>query len=110
MKEQTKKYIENIDNYLITTYGEVKPEWEMIISILGDTYDEYLEMQEIIKETGLYNPQTGRKNPLIASVKDARATIFKLTQHLGISPYADAKIKVPDCDDTEDYITNLTNG
>lgn len=105
---ETTKYIEKIKEYLIERYGEVKPEWLLLLSLLEDTYDEYLDMKALLEETGMFNPKTYKKNPLIASIKDARATINKMVQHFGISPYSDSKIKkLSEEDDTEEFIESL---
>ena len=89
--KETENYIEKINHYLIEKYSEIKPEWELLLSLLEDTYDEYLDMKALLEETGMFNPKTYKKNPLIASIKDARATINKMVQHFGISPYSDSK-------------------
>lgn len=106
--KETENYIEKINHYLIEKYSEIKPEWELLLSLLEDTYDEYLDMKALLEETGMFNPKTYKKNPLIASIKDARATINKMVQHFGISPYSDSKIKkLNEEDTTEDFIESL---
>lgn len=104
------EYIEQIKNYLKETYGEVKPEWSLTINTLEDTIKRYLEVKAIIDEEGIFFTDTKKKNPLLSTEKDLLATILKLTQKLGISPWDDSKIKVQTEDNTEDYINNLTNG
>lgn len=106
--KETEQYIEKIENYLIEKYSEVKPEWELLLSLLGDTYDEYVDMRNILEETGMFDKTTGKKNPLISSIKDARATINKMVQHFGISPYSDSKIKKLEEDGTDDFLDSLT--
>lgn len=106
--KETENYIEKINHYLIEKYSEIKPEWELLLSLLEDTYDEYLDMKALLEETGMFNPKTYKKNPLIASIKDARATINKMVQHFGISPYSDSKIKKLNEEDTAgDFIESL---
>ena len=106
--KETENYIEKINHYLIEKYSEIKPEWELLLSLLKDTYDEYLDMKALLEETGMFNPKTYKKNPLIASIKDARATINKMVQHFGISPYSDSKIKKLNEEDTAgDFIESL---
>lgn len=107
---ETIEYIEKIKEYLTERYGEVKPEWSLLLSLLEDTYDEYIEMRKIVEETGMFDPKTRKKNPLISSIKDARATINKMVQHFGISPYSDSKIKkLTEDDGTDDFIESLTS-
>lgn len=106
--KETENYIEKIKHYLIEKYSEIKPEWELLLSLLEDTYDEYLDMKALLEETGMFNKTTGKKNPLISSIKDARATINKMVQHFGISPYSDSKIKkLNEEENTEDFIESL---
>lgn len=102
------KAVEAVREYLTSKYGEVKPEWEIIISLLADNIELYKECRESIKENGIYDIETGKKNPLLTTVKDLQATIMKQIQHLGLSPYAVSKIKDAIDDDTEDYIESLT--
>lgn len=109
MKQGTKKIIDSINKYLIEKYGEVKPEWETIMYLLGDNLDLYKECRDSIKQNGIFDVNTYKKNPLLSTCKDLQATIMKQIQHLGLSPYAAAKIKMDVEDDTEDYIESLTN-
>ncbi len=109
MRKGTKKLIESAENYLIEKYGEVKPEWQIILGLLADNLELYKDCRDSIKKNGIYDITTARKNPLISSCKDLQATILKQIQHLGLSPYAQAKIKDSIEDDTEDFIDSLTN-
>lgn len=106
----TKQYIESVTNYLTAKYGEVPQEWDAILILLADNLDLYKECSESVKKNGIYNAETNRKNPLLATMKDLQATIIKQIQHLGLSPYAVSKIKDTPEDDTDDFIDRLTNG
>ena len=108
--EQTENYITQIKNYLIKKYGSIHDEWLMMLSLLADNYEEYNTMVGILKQTGYYDSTTGKKNPLITSIKDSRASIYKIVQHFGISPYADSKIRTMEEDSVDDYIDELTDG
>jgi len=107
--KETQKTIKSIEQHLTAKYGEVQPQWETVIMLLADNLDLYTQCKESIKENGIYNTDNGKKNPLLATLKDLQATIMKQVQHLGISPYAFSKIKVDVEDDTEDYIEGLIN-
>lgn len=109
MKRETKKIIDSINNYLIEKYGEVKPEWHTIIYLLGDNLDLYKECRDSIRQNGIYDITTAKKNPLLSTCKDLQATIMKQIQHLGLSPYAVSKIKDSVEDDSEDFVESLTN-
>lgn len=109
MKQDTRNTIKTIKDYLTDKYGSVKPEWELLLSMLADNIELYKDCKVSLKNNGLYDANTGKKNPLIASIKDIQAQIMKQIQHLGLSPYASSKIKQDIEDDSEDFIEGLTN-
>lgn len=100
--EETKKFMENVESYLIKRYGSVNKEWEGILTILADNLDLYTSIKDSIETNGIYDVSTGKKNPLLTTLKDLQASIMKQIQHLGISPYATAKIA-----DKEEEDSNL---
>ncbi len=102
--------ISNIENYLAQEYGEIKPEWQLLINLLADNVQQYAEVKKSIEENGLFDTTTFKKNPLIATLKDLQATMLKQIQHLGLSPYAQGKIKTaPNKEiDADDFIKSLT--
>lgn len=108
--EQTKNYIDTVKEYLTDTYGSVKPEWDAVIEMLAYNLDLFKECKKSIKDNGIFDRTTGKKNPLLTTIKDLQATILKQIQHLGLSPYAVSKIKKEIEDDSEDFIESLTNG
>ena len=104
--------IKNIKKYLEQEYGTVQPEWELVIELLADNIEQYIAVQNTIEETGLFNPDTYKKNPLISTLKDLQAVMLKQIQHLGISPYSQGKIKITtdEKEETVDFVKNLING
>ena len=97
-----------INKYLIEKYGAVKPEWNLVISLLEDNIELYKQCKESIKENGLYDAETGKKNPLLITLRDTQVQIIKVIQQLGLSPYANSRIKdALEVDD--DFISALTN-
>ena len=108
--KKVEDYLKEVENYLTKKYTKVNPEWIAIIQLLGDNLELYAQCQKSIKENGIYNVENGKKNPLLTTVKDLQATILKQIQHLGLSPYAESKIKIAEDDDTDDFIDNLTYG
>nr|DAQ27514.1 MAG TPA: terminase small subunit [Caudoviricetes sp.]DAU06753.1 MAG TPA: terminase small subunit [Caudoviricetes sp.] len=108
MNKKTKEYILDVRNYLTKLHGEVKAEWEAPLELLADNMELYKQCQESIKQNGIFDPTTGKKNPLLSTMKDLQATILKQMQHFGLSPYANAKIKLTESDETEDFIEELT--
>lgn len=106
----TNKYIKKVEEYLTERYGGVSAEWGVMITLLADNLDLYKDCKESVKQNGLYDTTTGKKNPLLSTIKDIQATIIKQIQHLGLSPYAASKIKKAEVEeDDEDFIEGLTN-
>lgn len=103
----TKKKMKYVEAYLISTYGEVKDEWTSTLTLLADNLDLYDSCMDSLNNTGLFDKVTWRKNPLLSTVKDIQATILKLIQHLGISPYSHSKIRITPEDDTDDFLESL---
>lgn len=106
----TKQYIQNIRDYLVEEYGSVKPEWELTLILLQNTIERYNRVAKIIDKEGIYDSTRGVKNPLLSTEKDLLATILKMSQKLGISPYDKNKIRTQDEDDTEEFLDSLTGG
>lgn len=106
----TQDYIKAVQDYITNKYGKVNAEWEAILMLLADNLDLYKACMKSVKENGIYNSENGKKNPLLATMKDLQATIIKEIQHLGLSPYAVSKIKCEMEDDTDDFIEELTGG
>ena len=79
--KETKKYIQSIIDYISKKYGEVPAEWEAIIYLLADNLDLYNECKDSVKDNGIYNSNSGRKNPLLTTMKDLQATIMKQVQN-----------------------------
>lgn len=109
-KKPTRLYIKNVIEYINSKYGSVPPEWWCIIQLLADNLELYNCCKKSIQENGIYDVTTGRKNPLLSTVKDLQATIIKQIQHLGLSPYAVSKIHDTTEDNTDEFIESLTNG
>lgn len=109
MTKHTKDYISEVEKFLISKYGSVNPEWKALIELLADNLDLYNQCKQSVRNNGIYDANTGKKNPLLATMKDLQASIIKQIQHLGLSPYAISKIKVDAEDDTEDFIEDLIN-
>lgn len=106
----TKDYMSNVESYLTSKYGSVKDEWDTILFLLAENLDLYIECRKSIRQNGIFDRTTGRKNPLLATTKDLQATILKQVQHLGLSPYSSSKIKQETEEDDADFIEMLTNG
>jgi len=107
--KQTRDYLEKVNEYLTEKYGKVNAEWEANIMILADNLDLYKECKKSIKDNGIFDSTTGKKNPLLITIKDLQTQIEKQIKNLGLSPYAASRIKSEVEDDEEDFIESLTN-
>lgn len=107
--KETKKTMKQVEDYLIQKYGEIQPQWEMTLKLMADNLDLLDDCKESVKLNGIYSSVRGVKNPLISTIKDINATLLKLAQQLGITPWSESKIKGGDEDNTEDFITALTD-
>lgn len=108
--KEIKLYMSSVREFLINKYGEMKPEWESTLFILQDTLLRYSQIKKEIDKNGLYDVTSGRKNPLLSTEKDCIATILKLTQKLGVSPWDFTKLDNGDSDneDEDDFLSSLT--
>lgn len=107
--KKTKDYLFAVETFLNNKYGGINDEWGALIYLLADNLELYEECKKSVKENGIYDTSTGKKNPLLCTMKDLQATIHKQIQHLGLSPYAISKIRMNESDDTDDFIDDLTN-
>lgn len=100
----------SVRSYLEGKYGSLKEEWESTLFILQDTLIRYSQIKKEIDKNGLYDINTGRKNPLLSTEKDCIATILKLTQKLGVSPWDFTKLDNGESDneDEDDFLSSLT--
>lgn len=85
-----------IETYLINKYGELQPQWAFTVNTIVENLQMIEDCRAEIKRVGLYNDRTGRKNPLIATIKDCQATNLKAFQQLGLTPWSESKIKGED--------------
>ena len=97
-KRETKKVI---NDYLIKRFGKVNPEWKITINQLVTNLELHDECVKALKEQGMINPKTGKRNELLLTIMQLQASILREIQHLGLSPYSDQKIKSVSTDDSE---------
>lgn len=90
MKSNFRKTVED---YLISKHGKISEEWYQLIDMLEDNLIQYNDIKEEIKVTGLFNPETYKRNPLLSTLKDLQLLIYKQFQMLGISPLYQSKLK-----------------
>lgn len=98
--------IETIKAYLISKYDKISDEWNVIIDMLSDNLEQYNDIKNEIKRTGYFFAETGKRNPLLTSLKDLQLTITKQLQILGIGPLYASKIKNLD-NSTTDVLSSL---
>lgn len=98
-----------IEEYLKTTHGDISPEWQTTLRLIADNLHLYRQCREALDRYGIFDPTTGRKNGLLSTVKDLNATLLKLFVQVGVTPYAQGRIKTPDTETTQDFIGSLLN-
>lgn len=102
------KYIEAINAYLKQKYNQIQPEWQLSIDLLADNIATYEKCKEVVDKVGIYDYETGKKNPLLSTMKETQGVILKQIQHFGLSPYAVSKIKSMAVDDEDEFLEGLT--
>lgn len=108
-----KEYTKEIKESLKQRYGEIKPEWNLLLGILEDSMKRLYQVKKEIDTNGLF--MGNNRNPLLTTEKELVAQILKISQKIGItSPYETASLTkmekcIPEDDTTEDFIQNLTN-
>ena len=105
----TREYMQEVVNYLEQKYGSVPPEWDGILTMYADNIELYKKCKHTLNQEGIYSSQTGKKNPLLITIKDLQASMLQQIKQLGISPYAQSKITCSVEDDEDDFIDKLTN-
>lgn len=98
-----------IEEYLKTTHGDISPEWGTTLRLIGDNLHLYRQCREAVEKYGIYNPTTGRKSPLLSTLKDLNTTLIKQFSEIGITPYSQGRIKRPDTETPQDFIGSLLN-
>ena len=110
--EETQEYINAVEAYLTSTYGNIKDSWKPLIQMLATEYDLYLATQEAIKSNGiLIQTKNGMaSNPAVKISHDSLIQIQKLVQELGISPKIEIKLKTSNLqnEQEDDFLANLT--
>lgn len=99
--KETKQYMKGIEEYLTKRFGSVQEEWTLSLKLLADNIDLYAQCQAEIKRFGMFDPSTGKKNPLLITLKDLQTQINRLVKELGLSPHAAGMIKSTSDDDSE---------
>ena len=107
--EQTRQLMAAVERSLEERYGSIAPEWAITLGMLASNLDLLSQCLDAIREDGIYCADLGKKNPLLATVKDLQNSIMAQAKHLGITPWAAQNLKSADIDDTEDFISSLTD-
>lgn len=102
-KKKTKKYMKEVRKYLKEKYGKIESSWEGNLNLLETNYNTILNYQFYINRDGLmvYNKYNKLDvNPAVKGLNDAQVQFQKLSSLFGLSPYAKAKIKNEDKENT----------
>ena len=86
--QETQEYINAVEAYLISTYGNIKDSWRPLIQT----------------KNGMAS------NPAVKVSHDSLIQIQKLVQELGISPKIEIKLKTSNLqnEQEDDFLANLT--
>ena len=97
-----------IEKYLKEKYGSVAPHWNYTIDTIIDNLNLIEQCKQTIEEVGIYDRRTGRKNPLLATIKDLQASNLKAFQQLGLTPWSESKIKSDNGNADEELMRLIT--
>jgi P27 family predicted phage terminase small subunit len=99
MKRNTKILIDDIRDYL-KTENLYKPKDEMTLTILGNTYEQYIAACAVVKKMGMvleqpdFNENIQYKiNPYVNVQLELQKQLFKLIDSLYLNPKARQSIK-----------------
>lgn len=110
-KPATQSFMNAVENHLISKFGEIKSEWQGLLTILAQQYDIFEMCKESIRKDGLMTPNRFgglEKNPLLKAQTDAVIQIKSVSQEFGLSPKSIAKLNVHD-NNEDDFIEALVN-
>lgn len=107
--DKVNRYIKDIEKYLISKHGSVNDEWRSVIDMYADNLILLDKVNKVIEEVGIFDYEKRKKNPLLSTKKETEITLIKLGDKLGLSPAAQAKIKLTESDNTEDFIAGLVS-
>lgn len=105
MSKKKKDIKITIEEYLMQKYGKINEEWSITIDLLIANLQRLKEVRNKIQETGIFNKETYKKNPLLSTEKDLHATIAKQCQALTLTPYIQTKITDIE-NDSDDWLSN----
>lgn len=111
---ETDEYVQTVIDYLTEKFGEVKPVWMRLITLLGQENDMYLLAKQDVEDNGI-SIQTSRgmiQSPSLKSMHQSAVQIQKIANSLGITPNSSIKLKMQSPgqeEDEEDFLDALTN-
>lgn len=108
-KPATQSFMNAVENHLISKFGEIKSEWQGLLTILAQQYDIFEMCKESIRENGMMvTDRFGAltKNPLLKVQTDAIIQIKSIAQEFGLSPKSIARLNVQD-NNEDDFIDGL---
>ena len=107
-KDKVEKYMTEIRQYITSEYGNIPAGYNFQLDLLKENLELYFEVKDHLNRTGIFDMNRGLKNPLLSTLKDLSAIIYKIASGFGLSVLAKSKIKMPETDDSLDFIDSLT--
>lgn len=97
-----------IREYITSEYGEIPAGFNFQLDLLKENLELYFIVKDNLDRTGIFDMNKGIKNPLLSTLKDLSATIYKIASGFGLNVLAKSKIKMPEPDNSSDFIESLT--
>lgn len=94
--KRVKAYMNALFTALYSEYGEIKPEWELSLRMIADTYELYLIGRDSVKKDGLFvldGMKRVQRNPGATTMLNASSYLQKLTNQFGLTVASKSKLK-----------------
>ena len=105
-KHSYSKDVQALRDALASKHGEVKAEWNALIALADEQFMLLDQINKKIAEMGIID-KNGKKNPLIASKKDVIASLLKIYQQTGTTPWSESKIKVDTTESDKEALKSI---
>lgn len=94
--KRVQTYMKALFTALYSEYGEIKPEWELSLRMIADTYELYLIGRDSVKKDGLFvldGLKRVQRNPGATTMLNASSYLQKLTNQFGLTVASKSKLK-----------------
>lgn len=109
-----KEIIKGLEDFLKKKYGDIPPQFNLILEVVKNNLHRYLEVKEDIDTNGIIDATTKSRHSLLTLEYNLSLSLMRLCSSLGISPLDSARllkvessIKASD-EEEDDFIDSLT--